>query len=1253
VSTNGGPPCLHLLSVNGWVQSASPQAECLLFPLQSKLGAVMKLFCIALSLLILGAPKARAQSTSTGAQLSGTVVDPAEALVPGANITLSSESSGFTRTTTSDALGLYRFLQVPAGQYTLVAVAPGFNKLTNTGITLTVGQLATLPIRLQLETVRKEVTVTSDAQLVETQRTSGATTLDQRRIDNLPIDGRNYINFTLTNSQVARDTAPSIGAAPTSGLNVSGQRARSNLVNVDGADAGDSSVNGVRSTASQEAVQEFQVITNGYAAEYGRASGGVVNIITRSGSEAIHGTVFGYLRNRRLQAVNPFSTEKDPAYTRVQSGLTLSGPLKKNRTFYFLSFESTRRHETGFSVIGADNFGLVPLTVPGLGTFQVTPAQADFIGANAAAFSLPSTDPRYELISSYLFLTAASSEVATNGVQPVQFGSRTGFASSCTPTTPVCAPLPKSFVSLNSTRGNFPIFEGTSIYSLRIDHRLKNAHQLMMRVTASPSTVTGIQVNAQGPAQNFGQNSNSRTSQQTFRDFGITAHYQWAISSAKLNELGVQYARRGLLYNFSSDPNGGNVAVNIPGFAFIGREPFSFVRRTEQRYQLTDNFSWQKGRHIVKFGADVNHLPIRADFTVNFGGVYSFGELSPVSLGLPSSFGGRPVPNLSPVQAYGFGIPQVFVQGIGNPHQSFSNTALGLFIQDSWRIHKGVTLNYGVRYDVEFTPVFPAVNEISQKAQDVLGILKGIPRDTNNIAPRIGLAWDPGANGKTVVRGSYGIFYDHPPLALAFDSAVGDGSRAPQFAWTGGAPAPCTSAAAGIFNLNATNIFQGLLGCLPPNFGYLPQEQRFNAFLPDSIFVNQNYLGAGLPLAILPFGFPTGKDFVFAYSQQANFGIERDLGHDFALNVSYNFNGGHHLNRPLDVNAPVYSALISNWQAALSDPVLSSGQKAAFASNPLLVNQFGVSPTLGPYVPAAVTNFFRRSGANPTYCGATTNGVDCSGNVLPAAAQALVSAVETRYGLGLGEPVPFGGMTPNVSEGNSVYHGLTTNLRKRFGRKWEMLASYTWSHTIDDSTDLEISLAPQDNFQPKERSNSTFDQRHRFVWSGVYETGKASGQNNMMRRILSNWTISSIIEFSSGRPFSILTGADTNFDFASNTDRPNVVPAGAPVNSCGDVPVASKYSPTGFLQAACFLDGSVPGNLGRNAGTRPATVFTDLRVSRRLDLSQRVALDLIVDAFNVINRFNVADVNPLYTQAGTPTAAFDPRQFQAALKLSW
>ena len=149
-------------------------------------------------------------------------------------------------------------------------------------------------------------------------------------------------------------------------------------------------------------------------------------------------------------------------------------------------------------------------------------------------------------------------------------------------------------------------------------------------------------------------------------------------------------------------------------------------------------------------------------------------------------------------------------------------------------------------------------------------------------------------------------------------------------------------------------------------------------------------------------------------------------------------------------------------------------------------------------------------------------------------------------------------MTTHVSTGNSVYHGLTANLRKRFSNKWEMLASYTWSHAIDDSTDLESPLSPQDNFRPNlERSNSIFDQRHRFVISGVYQSPRSGGAY-FAEQLIRNWTVAPIFEVSSGRPFAILTGADTNFDFGSNTDRPNAVPATAKTDSCGNAVVASK-----------------------------------------------------------------------------------------------
>ncbi|OLB83640.1 MAG: hypothetical protein AUI17_08105 [Acidobacteriales bacterium 13_2_20CM_2_55_5] len=1195
------------------------------------------------------------QGAATG-DLHVTVKDLKGAVVTNATVTARDEARAFERSTATNSDGEYRILALPPGKYSVVVEAPGFAK--NTSIqTITVGQMADLPVTLAVAGTQETVNVSSAAEQVETQRSSSTDTIEQRRIDNLPINGRNYINFALTDSRLARDDAPSIGAAPTSGLNMSGQRARANLVNVDGADAVDNSTNGIRSTVSQEAVQEFQIQTNGYAAEYGRASGGVVNIITRSGTNDMHGSGFGYLRNRNFQAVNPFSTVSNPAYTRVQAGAAFGGPIIKDKTFYYFSYEGTWRQETGFSSIGADNFGLIPFNTAQVGqpfgTVLLTPEQIGFL-TNPAVLQQEQTIPLFaQEVGQYTALAAAFSGMALTGVWPQSvsvFPNFSAFPTSCAPPAPCF--VPPSYVPLNSLIGNFPVSERTDLYSLRLDHNFTNNNRIMLAGRVSPSDLTGIQVQAQGP-QNFGQNSFSRTSTQNYHDWSFTGQDQWTIGANKVNEFRFQYARRGLLYSFSRGPGGGNVAVNIPGFAFFGREPFSFVQRTEQRYQLTDNFSWSKGTHNIKFGVDGNYIPLSADFTVNFGGLYNFGSQNIFSNPPIAPPSGTTFPAFSPVQSYGAGIPSNMVQGVGNPHDAFSNTALGLFIQDSWRMRSNLTLNYGVRYDVEFTPTFSPLNSIAAFGQNALGITQGIPRDLNNVAPRIGLAWDPTKDGKSVIRASYGLFYDHPLLALAFDSDVADASQAPQIVLFPGAPGKCS--------LNASNAFQGLLSCLPPAFNYLPNEQRFNpAPNAPSIFVGQAYLNptSPVPLAIQPFGFPVAKNFQYGSSQQANLTYERQWGHDLSLGLEYNFNGGRHLNRPININANKSQFLIANWQAAVatatalgikpSDPNFPSNPLAVGTQNPAVFPPCGGASPSGPfYVPAALVSFFRPSGFNPSLMGVLAPCVPLARQILQT--EGLMSNCDATT---LANCVPFSDMPANFSSGSSVYHGFTANLKKRFGQHYEFLGSYTWSHTIDDSTDLQSPLEPQNNYNlAAERSNSLFDQRHRFVFSGVYQSGTLSG--GFWSKFFSGWTLAPIIEAASGRPFNIITGDDRNFDFSTPTDRPLIVAAGTGPNSCGDVAAASRFSPTGFLQPACFLNGTLDGNLGRNAGTKPMNVFTDIRVGKRIPLGERVALEGLVDAFNFINRFNVADVNPLWDSGQQPTAAFDPRQLQFALKLTW
>ena len=366
---------------------------------------------------------------------------------------------------------------------------------------------------------------------------------------------------------------------------------------------------------------------------------------------------------------------------------------------------------------------------------------------------------------------------------------------------------------------------------------------------------------------------------------------------------------------------------------------------------------------------------------------------------------------------------------------------------------------------------------------------------------------------------------------------------------------------------------------------------------PQSAFINQNYLNPAspFPLAFQPFGYPQAKNFVYAYSEQANLTFEQDLGNGFAVSVAYNFNGGRHLNRPINANTARGDLLVKNWQnaVAFANAVGIPTTNPSYPSSPLAVaicpGAFGLPPS-GAFAPAAMLNFFRPSGLNPSLAG---------GQCLADAA-----LLANADGLGLGPNgskcdntlpfnsaggcvvVPFGDMDANYSNGSSIYHGFTANLRKRFGNHYEFLTSYSFSHAIDDSTDLQSPLAPQDSYFPGlERSNSLFDQRHRFVFSAVYQSGKLGG-DGFARKFFSNWTLAPIVEIASGRPFLIITGDNTNFQFAPTASRPNVVTASAAGNGCG-APIASKYSPTGLVPGALFY-----GHLEHHtalAGRQPGT----------------------------------------------------------------
>jgi len=1216
-----------------------------------------------------------AQTQATAADLSGTVVDPSGAVVAGATVRAKAAGTGISRTVTAGGDGAYQIIGLPPGTYEVTAEASGFKKSVLSGIKLTVGQSASLTIKLEIGEANAVVNVSGDdVALIETGKTSVSNTIDQARINNLPINERSATGFALTLSTVGRDNGRPVGPAPTSGLNIGGQRGRSTLVQVDGADFTDNSINAARSTVSQEAVQEYQVTTNSYMPEFGRATGGIVNVVTKRGTEDFHGNVFGFVRHKTIQARNAFAPiidgdpNKKPPYTRAQYGATLGGPLNPGKTYFFASFEQRRRQESGFftgDIIGGDASGRATSSVtigapflPISQTFtNLTPGQAAYIQSTLT------TNP--SLAIGYAYFASVGGQTALNGAstlvnfvpgigipQGSVIGGRFLLSGAPVPLTRNAQGQLVAYRPLSGLSKIFPISEGTTYSSFRVDHTFSANHQLNVRLGYNPSRISGIQDESQN--QTLGQNDYSRTGIQELEDFSFGTSLTSILPRNMLNEFYYNFGRRVATFD-SQVPS---VAHQIAGTGFIGSNPFSPVDRVETRHQIRDSITWATGNHTIKFGGDLNWVSGQAKFELNFPALFNFGQQACSTL-IPGCAG----PAFTPIQTYGLGFPSVFIQGFGNPNSSLSNKPVAVFGQDTWKIGKRFTLNYGVRYDYEFTQEYapsPFTDPLTgitltasdvQVAQDALNVTQGFPRDKNNIAPRLGFAWDMAGNGKTVIRGAIGRFFDHPLLVVSFNSNIADGSQQQQSTLLPiGGPSPL-----GLFN--AFQVFHGtIISCNFP--GASPGVNCTPGLAPSAVyqrgyqrFDSSKFTGFG---PILPFTLHVSKDFEYPDAIQSNFSVERMLGKDMSLSVSGIRVTAHHLGHPQDVNTVDSDALVENFRRFagrdprnLSEAAFFSVPRVCNATNPcppgytVVVPGFiGINGLGQKIVSPIAADFFRKLGPNYFFVKALT-GLD-------------KSVFDSLLGGSLRDPGPinpYADVNSQMSDGNSSYNALNVELKKRFSTNIQFLASYTWSHSIDDSSDLQTLLKPQDNTNFRaEKSDSLFDQRHRFVFSGVIGAPNSWQGNGGLRGFLHGFSFAPIVEFSSGRPFNILAVGDANGDFQSTNERPTVRSDGS-------------LCATG-VDANC-LTGVFPanGDLGRNMGITHNYFSFDARLTKSIRFNERVSLDLIAEGFNLFNRFNEAAGNPFYQVVNDfgqkkggkfysqPTSAFDPRQFQFGAKI--
>ncbi|HLH30326.1 MAG TPA: carboxypeptidase regulatory-like domain-containing protein [Terriglobia bacterium] len=683
-------------------------------------------------LVVSAAPAGFTQSQIASGDIKGAVTDASGGVVPRATVTVTNLETGIERSVATDSAGNFRFFLVPPGDYEVKVQLPSFSTYTRRPVQVRVGETVTVDAALQPASVQQEVLVQEVAPTVETEKTQQADTITEEQIENLPINERNFLNFTLLTPGVTDSTGIvtfSLPQANSSGLSFLGQSGRSNNVTIDGVDNNDDAVAGVRSTLSQEAVQEFQINRSNFSAEFGRAGGGLVNIVSKAGTNRVNGDVFAFFRDNSLDARNPFAfgpngSNIDPPYSRQQAGFTLGAPIKKDKTFFFLSYEGLRQRESNFV------------------TFM----------QNANFFS--PTASQQKLIQGLL----ASPSPTLRGAG--------GLLNTYLTTTPQL--FPNTIQTLQSNSGVFPYKNNNNTASLRLDHALSRSNQMFGRLTFTDiDTIGGNTGGLVAPSR--GANFATQDYSGAFAD----SHF---ISSRTVNEFRFQFANR--TYNvLPADAFGPEITIN--GVAELGRDFFLPSLRNEKRWQWLDNMTFVAGKHEIKFGGDFNYIPFTTTTAVFLGGRFIFGEGIPIGGAIDALLGpgnstalagglaasGRAdlIPNLSDsisaLQAFNFGLPIVYQQGFGNPNASLTNKIFAGYVQDNFKATPKLNLNFGLRYDMEFQP--PPVH-----------------RDRNNFGPRLGFAYSP--NTKTVIRGGYGVYYSPLFEALAFISRALNGTQISQ-----------------------------------------------------------------------------------------------------------------------------------------------------------------------------------------------------------------------------------------------------------------------------------------------------------------------------------------------------------------------------------------------------------------------------------------------------------------------------------------
>jgi len=713
---------------------------------------VKTLVCLA---AVLFAPTAFSQQI-TGS-IRGTVADPSGGVVQGASVNAKQTETGLTRTTTTDRAGAYVLLELPVGHYQLQVEAKGFQRYLQQGITLNVNETATIPVHLVIGAETQEVQVTADAQIIQDTVTSLGKPVLEREILDLPLDGRNFSQLGTLQPGVVPLT-PGLKEAGSSlregqSYAVNGQRPESNNFLIDGANNFNGVDGGFVLKPPLDAITEFRILTHNASAEFGSSLGSTTNIITKSGSNRIHGALWEFLRNDVFDAKNYFAKTVEPL-KQNQFGGTIGGPIRKDKTFFFAFYEGFRNRQ------GETAGSTVPSLKQRSGDFSEQ-CISGFDAGGICKDRAPS-DPVTPIHQLYFLVTSpAPTPIPFNQLPPP-------FISSFAQSLLGLFPLPNS--GLNTFTSTETKRDDSNQGGLRVDHYVSSSDSLNFRYMISDGTrfdplspagasVPGFPIGESHRAQNFVAQETHTFSPAMVGVLRFSFLRNKFLFGERTNRTSP--ADLGFNYNSSLDVATGPPFIQVNGYTTVG-DPITGPRNSfENAYDYNGSLSWVRGKHELKFGGGYQHLHVNALQGIATNGFFVI----------------VPFPMSDAFASFMIGQPVFFLQGRGDFGRGINGNALNGYVQDTYKVTSRLTLNLGLRYDLPFpyteiknrqtlwipgrqSSVFPSAPAGLLYPGDE-GVPAGlIPTFKKGFAPRIGVAWDPTGTAKWLVTSAYGIFYE-------------------------------------------------------------------------------------------------------------------------------------------------------------------------------------------------------------------------------------------------------------------------------------------------------------------------------------------------------------------------------------------------------------------------------------------------------------------------------------------------------------